>query len=158
MLVYLAGLYSAGNVDENIENARKIAAALWDEGLYVIRPHANTGKFEDLCTKTTYADFLSGDFDMIRRCDALVMIPGWENSPGAREEHNLAQGLLMPVYYWPDCPSRHPTEITSPVQCVSFLDTIMRMYRVHLQKNADYSPANILGTGRGLYALKMTGR
>lgn len=147
MLVYLAGLYSVGDVDENIEKARKVAAQLWDEGVYVICPHANTGRFENLCQRATYEDFMAGDFDMIRRCDAIVMLEGWENSKGANREHSLALLLRMPVYYWPNYPPKHPTEINSPEQCKSFLETVMQMYRVHLDKNADYSPANILGTG-----------
>lgn len=147
MLVYLAGLYSVGDVDENIAKARVVAAKLWDEGVSVICPHANTGHFESLCVKAKYEDFMAGDFDMIRRCDAIVMMTGWENSPGANREHSLALLLRIPVYYWPNYPSRHPTEISSPQQCQSFLEIIMSMYRVHLDKNADYSPANILGTG-----------
>lgn len=42
---------------------------------------------------------------------------------------------------------KHPTEIKLPHQAEGFREIIERMYRVHLDKNADYSPANILGTG-----------
>lgn len=41
----------------------------------------------------------------------------------------------------------HPTEIASPVQTRSFRRLLTDLYNVHLEKNADYSPANILGTG-----------
>lgn len=41
----------------------------------------------------------------------------------------------------------HYTERNSPVQCAGFLRILMHGYRVHLDKNKDYSPANILGTG-----------
>lgn len=41
----------------------------------------------------------------------------------------------------------HPTEVRSPNQARRFREIIEQMYQVHLDKNADYSPANILGTG-----------
>jgi hypothetical protein len=39
------------------------------------------------------------------------------------------------------------TEQRAPKQAKRFAEVLGGMYRVHLQKNADYSPANILGTG-----------
>lgn len=53
----------------------------------------------------------------------------------------LAQGAfpLAPV---------HRTEITRPNQSMEFLRVLAKMYQVHLDKNADYSPANILATGQ----------
>lgn len=41
----------------------------------------------------------------------------------------------------------HPTLLQSPIQTKAFWETIGKIYRTHLDKNADYSPANILGTG-----------
>jgi hypothetical protein len=44
-------------------------------------------------------------------------------------------------------PAPHPTELRCPEQAAAFREIIERMYTVHLEKNQDYSPANILGTG-----------
>lgn len=33
-------------------------------------------------------------------CDVIIMLPGWENSGGARIEHDLAKNLSIPVLYW----------------------------------------------------------
>jgi hypothetical protein len=41
----------------------------------------------------------------------------------------------------------HPTELKRPQQAQAFREILDEMYQVHLDKNADYSPANILGTG-----------
>ncbi len=41
----------------------------------------------------------------------------------------------------------HITEERCPEQAAGFRDIIEQMYQVHLDKNADYSAANILGTG-----------
>ena len=42
---------------------------------------------------------------------------------------------------------KHPTELKCPEQAQGFREIIEKMYVTHLNKNADYSPANILGTG-----------
>jgi hypothetical protein len=44
-------------------------------------------------------------------------------------------------------PILHRTEAKSPEQCKEFRAIIEKMYATHLDKNADYSPMNILGTG-----------
>ena len=39
---------------------------------------------------------------IIHRADALAMLPGWENSKGAKGEMGLAIWKHIPVYQWPD--------------------------------------------------------
>lgn len=46
-----------------------------------------------------------------------------------------------------DLPITHITEKRCPNQAREFKAILDKMYRTHLDKNADYSPANILGTG-----------
>jgi hypothetical protein len=41
----------------------------------------------------------------------------------------------------------HPTEVKKPKQTSAFIKIMTKMYSVHLDKNQDYSSANILGTG-----------
>lgn len=41
----------------------------------------------------------------------------------------------------------HPTEKRFPEQCAEFKRITERMYQLHLDKNADYSPYNVLATG-----------
>jgi len=48
---------------------------------------------------------------------------------------------------WFDKKYLHPTVASRPLQTREFLRVVFDMYKVHLDKNADYSPANILGTG-----------
>ena len=56
--------------------------------------------------------------------------------------------LGLEIYYLPQLPSgKHITEMRSPIQALAFRQALGQMYRTHLRKNADYSPANILGTG-----------
>jgi hypothetical protein len=100
-----------------------------------------------------------GDFSksegaqLLSRCDMAVFSTGWEHDDYTKEAYSMAvkKGLFIEVL--PEdpadvsAPSLHPTEVKSPVQAQAFIETVMKMYRVHLDKNNDYSPANILGTG-----------
>jgi hypothetical protein len=145
MLVYVSGKYT-GEIDANITAARKVAIELWNTGHAVICPHLNTAHFEIDCA-AHYDQYIAGDLNMISRCDALVMVPGWEDSKGANIEKEYAESLKIPVWLYPDLPALHVTELRSPVQAQAFREIVGRMYRVHLDKNADYSPANIAGPG-----------
>jgi hypothetical protein len=145
MLIYIAGPYR-GDVDRSIQQAREIAIAVWEAGHVAICPHLNTAHFEQDCDVSD-AIYLIRDLQILARCDACVFTPDWERSEGARMEREFCQEHGIPEYTWPSMPALHPTEIDRPDQVEAFMDVLMRMYRVHLDKNADYSPANILGTG-----------
>lgn len=145
MLIYVSGPYTLGDIDTNIAKAREVAVELWKMGYAVICPHTNTAHFD--CPEIPYEAFIAGDVEMVRRVDALVMLPGWMESKGAVREHQVAEDAGIPCYVWPGVPPLPVTEQRCPEQSAAFLDTVMKMYRVHLAKNADYSPANILATG-----------
>lgn len=106
LLVYVSGPYSPtteGDTDYNIRRARAICATLWDEGYAVICPHMNTAHFEQYST-ASYEDYIAGDLRMVRGCDAMVMVPDWELSRGAKTEREYAEQKGIPVYEWPDRP------------------------------------------------------
>jgi hypothetical protein len=42
--------------------------------------------FTDVPTDEQIADFLARDFEMISACDSMVLLPGWEESVGAKKE------------------------------------------------------------------------
>lgn len=149
MLVYVSGPYSGVDyeaIDRNIEQSRHIATVLWERGHAALCPHLNTAHFETDCD-ATYEQYINGDLLMLARCDAIVMTPNWESSNGANIEKSYADRLGIPVYYYPDLPEIHATEIRCPKQAQRFAEIVGQMYRTHLQKNSDYSPANILATG-----------
>jgi len=88
---------------------------------------------------------------VLARCDALVVSSGHSGIPIMDILTDIAHHQRIPIYVWEEdytalsMPLK--TEETSPLQVRAFMETIMSMYRTHLRKNADYSPANILGTG-----------
>lgn len=150
MLIYTAGPYSSDDVKQHdafIRHAREVSIKLWEKGHTVICPHLNTQYFEVDCA-ATYEDYMRGDFTMISRCDAILMLRGWENSSGSVRELDYARHLGLFVYFEDQgLPDLYPTEISSPVQCKAFWEILGQMGRTHMSKNADYSPANIAGPG-----------
>lgn len=67
-------------------------------GYFVISPGDTNGGINLEISRPTY---LRVDFHSILCVDALVILPGWEDSEGAKMEIALAQNLDLPVYEWP---------------------------------------------------------
>jgi hypothetical protein len=102
-VIYIAGPYRAKTpwgVEKNIHKAMDLAAQLVERchalGAYPQVPHANTAHFDGLAPDDYY---LEGTLETMRRCDALLMIPGWEASSGARNEVREAKRLGLPIFY-----------------------------------------------------------
>ena len=148
-LIYVAGPYRPGNgrtVAENIDEARVLAVECWYKGYAAICPHLNTAHMEDTLTDVPIETWLDGTMEMLRRCDAILMTHNWQESEGAKAEHDYAIAAGIPVYYWAsDLPA--PAPFPCEIQRQSFLAELMKVYRLHISKNGDYSAANILGTG-----------
>jgi len=102
-VLYLAGPYSpteTRTTEENIRAAREVAVELWSVGYAVICPHLNTAGFEKDIPDMRPEEFVDGDLEIVRRCDALVLLPGWRQSEGTMRELRAALRNRMPVYWW----------------------------------------------------------
>ena len=98
-IIYVAGRYRASSwngVWDNIMHSRTEARKLWLDGWAVISPHANTIFMDG---DDTDGVFLKGDLEILRRCDAIYMLKGWDTSIGATAELVLAQDLGLEVHY-----------------------------------------------------------
>lgn len=99
-VVYTAGKYRAPTeyeVWQNIEAARLAGVELLRAGWFPLIPHANSAFMGGVVPDEI---FLQGDLDLIRRTvDAMYMLIGWEDSQGARREHEYARELGIPIYY-----------------------------------------------------------
>jgi hypothetical protein len=82
-------------VEQNIWFAREMAATLWAMGYAVICPHLNTAHFSGLVPEE---QFLQGAKEILRRCDLVVTVVGWQGSLGCMDEIKLAGSLGIPVY------------------------------------------------------------
>lgn len=110
MIVYVAGPIrpkGSQTLQGNLEQAKEIALELWLAGFAVICPHANTDLPIELAEKEmNTARWIEGDLEILRKCDAVVVCPGWETSAGTLEEIGFAKGAGIPVYYYPFTPAK----------------------------------------------------
>ncbi len=98
-VVYIAGPYRAKTergLEQNIRRAEDAALDCWVKGWAAICPHKNTAHFGGACEDRVW---LEGDLELLRRCDAVLMIEGWERSEGARGEYALAVEMGKDVYF-----------------------------------------------------------
>ena len=100
-VVYIAGPYRASTprrILANIWTAQEAALLVWQSGGVAICPHANTALFDGEAADEVW---LAGDLELLRRSDAVLMCGAWQDSTGARAEHELAKALALPVFYNP---------------------------------------------------------
>lgn len=104
-LLYLAGPFSADDgdpdpyhaVEENILAASRIALEAARAGWMPVCPHKNTAGFHH-ATDIPRGHWYRGDIELMARCDAVLMLPGWVDSAGARAEWYVATSRGMPIY------------------------------------------------------------
>ena len=98
-VIYVAGKYRSKTewgLEENIRRAEAAAVKLWQQGYAVLCPHKNTAHFGGACPDETW---LEGDIEILKRCDAIYMLKGWEDSLGACEELRIALEHNLEVIY-----------------------------------------------------------
>ena len=101
-VAYVAGPYRAPTVRgivENIRRAEEAALWLWRNGYAALCPHLNTALFDGACPDEVW---LAGGLELLRRCDLVVLVPGWESSEGTRVEVAEAYRLGLPMHEWRD--------------------------------------------------------
>lgn len=94
LVAYVAGPYR--NSPEGKKMAKRVAKYLWGLGYAVICPHTNSLDFEhDVPGDDRY---LEGYIEILKRCDEMFIVPGWQQSEGTLAEIAVAQGLGMPMW------------------------------------------------------------
>lgn len=98
-VVFVSGPYTAKDAvvkQGYIRQAKEASHRLWQEGFAVICPHTNSGDFAGIAPERT---FLEGYLELLRRSDAVLLLPGWDQSRGARAEMGEATVKGIPVYH-----------------------------------------------------------
>lgn len=102
-LIYVAGKYSGktySEIDDNIKKAEAVSIKLFRKGWAVLTPHKNTAHYEIYEDENlTYETWLNADLEMLKRCDAIFMMPGWDDSAGAQQEYQFALDNDMQIFY-----------------------------------------------------------
>lgn len=100
--IYIAGPYRADTpeqVDADIEVARQTMAALYRLGHVPFCPHSMTARFERDFPEFPNDLYLATDLVWLRFCDAILMLPRWAQSTGARVELALASRLGLQEFF-----------------------------------------------------------
>lgn len=107
LVIYVAGPFRATlanghqdcwGIQQNVMRAMALSLEVWKRGHVALCPHANTMFFQN-AAGTADNVWLDGDLELIRRCDAVLMMPDWERSAGARAEQVFALAQHIPVLY-----------------------------------------------------------
>lgn len=94
-VVYVAGPFR-GEVKRNIKKAEAVSAQLAKAGVSFICPHSNSGPHDSLGLEDQY--WLGMTMELLRRCDAVMLVAGWDQSSGSRSEVAEATWLRMKVF------------------------------------------------------------
>jgi len=100
LVIYVAGPYSGPDqdaIDRNVAAAAAVGQEIMRLGHVALVPHTMTHNW-DHGTGLVYKDFIRCDLALLRCCNAICMVDGWESSPGAVGELHEARRLVMPVY------------------------------------------------------------
>jgi hypothetical protein len=98
-LIYIAGALRS-DIPGYINNCRKMILTAEEvrlQGYAVFIPCL------DFLTGLTvggyeFHDYFDNSFEILKRCDAIFLVPGWQTSEGTKKEIALAQELNIPVY------------------------------------------------------------
>lgn len=88
MKIYIAGPITG--IDNYKENFNAVADKLTGLGFRVMNPAILPEGFE-------WEEYMAICIPMLSCCHAVVMLDGWENSRGAREEYDVALALGLTV-------------------------------------------------------------
>ncbi len=100
-LVYISGRFTAPTtwaIEQNIRRAEEAGMYVAECGAMPIIPHANTRFFHGLAG-TPEKLWYEGTLELLRRCDAVVMVSGYETSKGAMAEYEEALRLRIPRFF-----------------------------------------------------------
>jgi hypothetical protein len=100
--VYVAGAISSSNTEQSLKNIRKgivMGAKLLKMGYSPYVPHLdyqfNLVQDESIDVKAYYQH----DLEWLTVCDCMLVLEGWENSKGVKNEIRFAWNNKIPVYY-----------------------------------------------------------
>lgn len=103
-LYYVAGPFRAktlNGVQQNIDRARNVAAALAERGLMPVCVHTMEGlAMHDIQQENNGQFWVDGTLEVLRRCDAVVVCGDHRKSAGTMGEIHEAFRRGMPVYWW----------------------------------------------------------
>ncbi len=92
MRMYISGPITG--VKDYWKGFNEAADQLTDLGYDVVNP----AMMADVVTGLSHKEIMDVDFLLLNMCDALVQLPGWENSFGCNQEYGYAKAMDMSIF------------------------------------------------------------
>jgi hypothetical protein len=105
--VYVAGPYTGPThdhksyfaIDRHIMQAAEAARDLAVAGIGFFCPHTHSAHFEVVAPEVPPSFWYELDIYFMGFCDAILMLPGWQESTGSCKERQIMMGAGKPVFY-----------------------------------------------------------
>lgn len=97
-IVYVAGAYrhpTPWGIEQNIRKAEAVGLEVAKLGAVPLIPHSMYRFYQHSLPDEFW---LEGTLALMRGCDAVMLVEGWEKSTGSRGEKAEAERLGMPVF------------------------------------------------------------
>lgn len=103
-IVYIAGPYTGDgsyeSIERNIREAEKYQIALANKQVGFFCSHNHTGHFGKKGAKVPEEFYYQLGMQFLRRAaDAVLVLPGWDSSWGAKREVEWAKQNGLPIFY-----------------------------------------------------------
>jgi hypothetical protein len=144
--LYISGAMS-GRPDFGFPQFNAAASHLRRIGWEVVNPAETDGGD----TSREYTYYLRKDIEQLLRCDAIVLLPGWEDSRGANIEKQVAEVIGLKVYFYD--PTGSESDPYGPLsgQPETILEEAQRL--IHGDRQASYGhPSDNLGQTAALWS------
>jgi len=97
-LIYVAGPFrheTHWGIDENVHRAKQVGIQVAQFGAMPVIPHSMTQSFHGEGTEQFWLD---GTMALLRACQAVILVRGWQRSSGTKREIEEAAKLGIPVF------------------------------------------------------------
>ena len=93
MKIYIAGKISGQDLEKAKKKFAKAEKEMRQRGFETVNPLA----IQKIHPDKSWGDYMLEDIKQLLRCDAILLLPDWEDSTGAKIEKMIAQKMGMRV-------------------------------------------------------------
>ena len=97
-VIFICGPFGATNswvLEQNVRNAEALSFEVWRAGAAAICPHASSRYFLGSLPEEM---FVAGYKEILKRCDAVLLVLNWEMSKGSVGEVEEAKRIGIPIF------------------------------------------------------------
>lgn len=97
-VIYVIGPFRAETawaIEQHVRRAESLALEVWRLGAVALCPHLNTRLFHKALPDEVW---LTGDLELLRRCDGGILVEGWQRSQGSLAERDALHAQGKPVF------------------------------------------------------------